>query len=72
MIGWAYLADAGGIPEIPGNVRWVKPLLIGIGILLAAAMVIGPILRARRPREVLDSQLKEPGVQEDGADQAAR
>jgi hypothetical protein len=58
-------ADAGYQPVLPENIGWVRPMLIIIFILFLAAFIIGPIVRARTPREMPQRHTGEPGVRED-------
>jgi hypothetical protein len=58
------LADAAG-PVLPTHTAWIRPVLIAFLILFLLALIIGPIVRARTPREVSSPHTGEPGVPED-------
>jgi hypothetical protein len=58
-------ADAGNQPVLPENIAWVRHMLIIIFVLFLLALIVGPIVRARTPRESLARHTEEPGVRED-------
>lgn len=66
MNGIGYmLAQAMNQPTLPTNTAWVRPMLVAIFVLFLAALIAGPIVIARSPREAVNRHTEEPGVRED-------
>jgi hypothetical protein len=52
--------DAPAAPLLSQDVAWVRPVLIGIGVLFAAALLLGPIYRLNLPADLTTHSHDEP------------
>ena len=52
--------DAPAAPLLSQDVGWVRPVLIGVGVLFAAALLLGPIYRLNLPAELTTHSHDEP------------
>jgi hypothetical protein len=65
LLSISMLAEVINQPVLSTDIGWVRGVLIVIFILFLAAVVVGPIVRARSPRETIVRHTAEPGVRED-------
>jgi len=52
--------DAPASPILSRDTRWVRPVLITIGVLAAAALLLGPVYRLTLPSDLLPHSHDEP------------
>jgi hypothetical protein len=52
--------DAPASPILSNDTRWVRPVLITIGVLAAAALLLGPLYRLSLPSDLLPHSHDEP------------
>lgn len=52
--------DAPASPILSQDTRWVRPVLITIGVLAAAALLLGPVYRLSLPSDLLPHSHDEP------------
>jgi hypothetical protein len=52
--------DAPAAPLLSQDVGWVRPVLIGVGVLFAAALLLGPIYRLNLPADLTTHSHDEP------------